>query len=553
MNLSRILAFVLLLIAIAIGVFAYQQAGTLAQTQAQMATLEGVMAERSTALAIEAFALAQDVQQQQTLAADDLAEVREAAATLQAGSIATRSALGDVLGELSEVATADAVSFAEAVIEAQATQTAFAAFAAEQDAQILELAAAGTLSADALATQNASFAALQGELAESLTQVAVVAAQATAQNSAAAATPIPVNIAAGERPFGNVSAAALIADEDFQTGSTFPIRAFPNSGRTQIVNGQYVFVLDANPQAGITTLGTTSYRDILVQVEVFIESCAPGSLLLIEIRANSARTEGYALGADCSLQNWGIFERGENGAELLIVEEFTTVLLGSGAPHIFAVEARGSALSFYVDGVRLGGIEDESFSEGAIGFTVISDAAARIRLDNLRIWEAAPAPVIAAVTPTPVAPVIAIGYDSNAERDAFAAVFPASLTGEISTWMPLEAPQLGGDNATFASAAWFMESESGLRAVAAFIFSGNPEELAAVVAGAQQQLMIVPLAESPNDFPLPNIFGIGRDGIEGVWVQGNVLVRATLLSSDENNALALIEFARLLRDLLPED
>jgi hypothetical protein len=543
---SSIVALLLLIAALALGIFAYQQSQTLTQTESALALAQADGSTQVAQAALDGTTAADTIAAAETQAAGELADVRGAAATLQAGSIATRSALGDLLTDFRATATQETSANATVVAIATATQVAAAALIDEQAAAFDELALAATADAQDLATQSASLAEVEGALEQSLTQIAIISAQATAQ-SIAAPTPRPSVVASGDAaPRNDVEVAALLLDDTFESTSSIPETEFPNSGRTQLLDGQLALILDDNPTEGLSALSQTTISDGYLEVEVYIDDCAPDSLLLIEIRANTTSTAGYAIGVDCGFTNWGIFRRTPTQAELLAVESFTTITPPTDEPYILGIEAQGSSLSLFVNGTRVGGIVDDTYADGIIGISLISDAAAQIRLDNLRVWELN---ATAALAPTP-APTI-VSFNVFDAREALIALFPSVIETDAQDWQVSGDPQLGGDDINVSTVAWLMQGDGESQAVVAIIFGANTEELVQVTQGAGAELGITPLEDVPTDFPTPNAFGTSSDGLEAIWTQGNLIARVTLFGG-EPTAERLLSLARAVRDLLPD-
>lgn len=545
---SSILVVVLVVAVAVLGIYAYQQSQTLAQTGSALTAAQDDAATQAAQSALDGTAAADAIAIAATQAEQELADVRGAAATLQAGSIATRSALGDLLSGFRATATQDSAANATVLAQATATQVAAATLIGEQVAAFDELALVANANAQNLATQSVMLADSQSALEQSLTQVAIISAQATAQSIVAAPTPRPNVVASGElAPRNAVEVAALLLDDSFESTSSIPEREFPNSGRTQLLDGQLALILDENPTEGLSALSQTTISDGYLEVEVYIDECAPDSLLLIEIRASSGGNAGYAVGVDCGLATWGIFRRTAGNTELLVVETFTTTPPAAGAPYVLGVEARGDTLALFVNGARVGDVTDSAYPSGLVGFTMISDAAAQIRIDNLRVWELPP-PVVVAPTPAPTL----VSFDVRGAREAFIAGFPAQLETDTQNWQISGNPQLGGDAINVASVAWLMQGEAERQAVIAIIFGVDRDELTQVTQGAEAELGITPLTEIPDDFPAPNAFGSSSDGLEAIWTQGNILARITLFGGEPTEDM-LLDLARAVRDLLPTE
>ena len=544
---SGIIAVIFLIAAIALGIFGYQQTNLLSQTQSALISAEESIATQATQIASVSTSAAQVVLEIATENAQTLNDIRGAAATLQAGSIATRSALNETLEDIRATATEETAANATAVAAASATQAAVATAFDAQSARLDELVIVATESADSLATRSANLAEVETALAQSMTEIAVISADATAQSLLIAPTPSPnPSIATDPTPRGDIQVGTLLLDEDFEGNSSFPEQDFINIGRTQVSGDQYLLVLDENPVDILSVYSETEIDDGFLEIELYVDNCEPSSTFLVEIRTNLAGTAGYAFAIDCGLTNWGIFKRTATEPELLIIEPINIPNLDTAASQILSIEARGNSLSFFINGTRLGGVVDETYESGIIGFSLFSDRAAQLRIDNIHLWELEE--ISTATTPEPTL----VSYDVVAARDTFIDNIPAILDTDTQEWRISSDPQLDGDNINVATVAWLAQGDEENQAVIAVVFGVDIEFLAQLTEDASVALNIVPLEESPVDFPSPNIFGTSADGLEAIWTQRNALARITLFG-ETVTVEDLLSLARVIRNLLPPE
>jgi hypothetical protein len=544
------LGLLLTVFAIAVAVFVITQNQTLADTRsvletavnnatAQADALEGLITQSAATSA----AIAQS-------AAEQIDGIRGAAATLQAGSLATRSALQTSLNHARETATQAAQANMTAAARAQTRQAALEATAAAQ-ANIL-IASASTIEAAAtqanadaqtIGTAQAQAADQEDRINSIQTQVARLEAQLTQAPPDATASRL------NEQPLSQVSVSTLIFSEAFGEDSQFPAREYPGIGQSRLERGQLVISFnDAPAEPAITVLSDTTVDDGLIEAEFTVESCPGNGLLLIEVRNNAASGGGYAAGVDCAFRSWGVFGRVGNSATLLGSNPIAPAVADISATHTIGVEMRGTGLTVYLDGLLLGSIEDPNYNDGAFGITVVSSGVATVRVDNLRVWSLGETQT-PAVTPT----TNVLDYDSQAERSTFLANLSRALEVGEWVWELVGDPRFGSSELALSTVSLQLREANGARAFVTVFFSDDQEILNSTAEDATQELQIQAFATQPDDFSEPSIFGLSSDGLDAVWAENGRLFRVTLIDVDRSSEAMLIALSRALRDRTTAD
>ncbi|MCC6616564.1 MAG: hypothetical protein IT320_24030 [Anaerolineae bacterium] len=549
MNLRPIVIFAVLLVLIALffALIAYDRNNSLDQERLIFATERVEIANQ--ALDDGATQAAATRLVDATQAAEMLGGVRNAASTLQAGSLATREQLEDSLAGVAETATQGAMTAATADADAQAAQAAFAAAGTAQadqlaDAQntIAEAATEAVATAASMATQQALASTLEAEVNALETQLAEMATNPPTPRPTAAAS----TSASSARPTAQVAIGALLYADGFDADSSFVGQDIAGAGSSRLEDGQLVLTTIEQPQRELTLLTESTISDALVEIDIASADCSERSLLLLEIRDDQDGSNGYAVGVNCTYDVWGVFKRSGGQIERLVTQPIELTNLDPAGPHVLSVEARADTLTAYLDGERLGTISDSAQTEGAIGFTLVADSNANVHLDNLRAWALGAPAANATATPQPL--------DSRIERDALISRFPSEFETDSGTWRVQSEPSLDLSEQQVASVAYRLtDADSGARAGVIVIYATDTQTLAAIVNTAETDLQIERFDDVPADFPEPNIFGPGSDGLDAWWVQGSAVVRVTIIDTDNMDEADLIALARAVRDVVADE
>jgi len=546
MNLRPLVIFAVLLFVIALvfALLAYDRNNNLEQERLLFATERVEIANQALDEGATQAAATRSVEE--TQAAETVAGVRSAASTLQAGSLATREHLQGALADVAETATQSAAAVATTDARAQSTQEAFAATVTAQaeqlvDAQntIAEAATQAVATAEGMATQQAMASTLAAEVADLEAQVAAIAANPPSPRATVTAS----TSVSAEHPTAQVETSALLYAESFEADSGFEAQDLPGAGSSRVEDGQLVLTAIEQPQRELTLLTDATITDALVEIEIASADCSERSLLLLEVRDDQNGSNGYAIGVNCFYNVWGIFKRNAGQVERLVTQPITDANADPGVPHVLSVEARADTLTVYLDGERLGTISDSGQTEGVLGITLVADSAATIKIDNLRAW--------ALVTPSENATATPQPPDSRVPRDALLARLPAEFETAQGTWRIEGAPSLDLSEQQVASIALRLtEVESGIRAGIIVIYGTDMPTLTAIIESAEVDLEIDRFDEGPADFPEPNVFGLGSDGLDAWWVQGMAVVRVTIIDTETVGEEALITLARVVRDVV---
>ncbi|MBE0690706.1 MAG: hypothetical protein IH587_11360 [Anaerolineae bacterium] len=541
---SVIFAVLSFVIAIILALVAYDRNNNLEQERLLFATERVEIANQALDEGATQAAGTRSVEE--TQAAETVAGVRNAASTLQAGSLATREGLQESLAEAGESATQNAAAAATADARAQTAQEALESTATAQAEQLVDAQAAieeaatrAVVTAESMATQQAMASTLEADLSAAQTEIAVMAANPpTLPPTPSASAPITA-----ARPSASVTTGQLLYVDNFDTDSNFAAQDVPGAGSSRVENGQLVLTTIEQPQRELTLLTQGTITDALVEIEITSADCSEQSLLLLEVRDDAEGNNGYAIGVNCAYNVWGIFNRNAGQIERLVTQPIADTISDPNTAHVLSVEARADTLTLYLDDERLGSIGDSSHAEGSIGFTLVADSAATVRLDNLRAWALGTPPAGATATPQPV--------DSRIPRDAFVARLPAQFDAGQWTWRAQGEPSLDLNELQLASTAILIdEAESGIRAGIIVIYGTDTQIMMAMIDAAEVDLEIERFDEVPADFPEPNIFGRGRDGLDTWWVQGVAVVRVTIIDTENVPEEELIALARTVRDLV---
>ncbi|MCL4248282.1 MAG: hypothetical protein KJ065_09060 [Anaerolineae bacterium] len=545
---SVFFAVLFFLLACILAVIAYDRNNTLDSQRAQFASERTEIALQMQAVADNATQAAATHAAQETQAAEALAGVRSAASTLQAGALATRAGLLSALDDADATIVQGDANAATLAADAQAAERTFAAASTAQAEQLASaqtaIAAAATQAlgtAASVATQQAAGATLEADLAAAQTQVAVLAANPPTPPPDTSATPG----LAEARPIAEVAAGQLLYVDNFDDDSLPPLE-IAQAGTGRIEDGQLVLTTIEQPQREMTLLTQGTITDALIEIEIKVESCSERSLLLLEVRDDTNGSNGYAIGVNCAYNIWGVFKRAEEQIERLTTQAISLTDIDPGAAHVLSVEARGATFTLYLDGQRLGSVNDDTYAEGIIGFTLVADSAAIVRLDNLRAWALAAPAADATATPQTA--------DSRVARDAFLARLPATIAAGDRRWRVQGEPSLDLDGPELASAAMRINDiDTDVRAGIIVIYSIDTQTLGAIIDSAEAELQIERFDDSPADFPEPNIFGTGRDGLDAWWVQDSAVVRVTIIDTDNATEADLLALARAIRDIVVSD
>jgi hypothetical protein len=542
------LAFVLLLIAvIAAAAFAYIQTQALDEARRAFETADARITAQAQALTVLVTDIAGTRTADEAAMTAAVGDVRSAAATLQAGSLATRAALGQSLTQAVGTATAAANRNAAAVAAADATRenllataTAQAEARTQADAALAALRPQATSIVATVEAQAILLTRAADNLQAIQTQVAAVPTAGAAEiEPTAAATTADDDV----RPLAQVAVDQLVLDDGFDAESVLTTVDLPDSGATRFEDGRMVFEMNAESQSGLTTLAPSVLADAYIEIALTIETCAPDSLLLMEIRTDEDLSVGYAVGFNCALANWAVFKRGTEQVEL--VDAGAVSSQQTGSRRVIAIEARGSVFTLYLDGQLIASFTDPDYSEGQFGFTLVGPEPARLALESFRLWTLLPQAADAGSTPTPI-------FDSRVLRDQLAGRLPNEITTEDWTWRVQGTPQRELNRIGSASVSWLMVEREGVRAVITLLVASQPDELAAFVTDSAASLSVEPLEQTPTGFPDNAVFGRTTDAWVALWSQSNVFISIIMPDEARVSEPMLLALSRALLDLFAD-
>lgn len=161
-----------------------------------------------------------------------------------------------------------------------------------------------------------------------------------------------------------------------------------------------------------------------------------------------------------------------------------------------------------------------------------------------------PAPQTTAPPATPtMASAQTVSISPRDRRDRFLQDFPQPFTVGADDWSLAAEPQLRVNTDQEASASLLLTNMREERLVISVYFGSDPAQYAMLAGQAATSLALTPIADPPEDFPTPSTFGRNDQAYEAVWSENTVLVRITLLLTEDGEA-RLVQIARAMLRLL---
>ena len=403
-------------------------ANSVAATEARAAALaeqtEAVEAAQNTDATAQAEALNVASNEAATAQAQALTDAENAASTAQAqaltdaenaASTAQAQAVEDTSSDaataqaqaLTDAENAASTAQAQALTDAENTAATAQAQALEQanhDAATAQAQAvtraesvAATAQAQALTDANdtaaTAVAALEIEHSNQLSLANNAGATADAQYALAEATieaqqnrvaTLQAPLVFTDEPLANVDVGRLIYRETFERNSRWWTGSVEGAGSISLEDGQYALNVRSNAD-NIQIASLPIVRDGYMEVEADLSQCADSAFVGILFRTQQDYT-GYLLVMNCALNFWTIVAYEEDGSRQLAINAFTHPETPDDT-HTFGVLGQEDTMAFYLDGILLGTVADEGFTEGTIGFYLETvNQRSVVRFDNLRVW-----------------------------------------------------------------------------------------------------------------------------------------------------------------------